>query len=72
MKMDMTEVCLVCTKILPKAIKKTILAKKMINHGEVRTVNEAVISAAVHTTNIRITYTRSLRRHVIRLSRSLF
>lgn len=53
MKMDITEVYLVCTEILPKAIKKTILAKAMINRGEVRTVNEAVISAAVHTTNIK-------------------
>ena len=32
-------------EILPKAIKKTILAKELINRGEVRTVNEAVEKA---------------------------
>ena len=41
----MTGVYLVREEILPKAIKKTILAKEMINRGEVRTVNEAVAKA---------------------------
>lgn len=45
MKIDMTGVYLVREEILPKAIKKTILAKEMINRGEVRTVNEAVVKA---------------------------
>lgn len=45
MKIDMTGVYLVREEILPKAIKKTILAKEMINRGEVRTVNEAVAKA---------------------------
>jgi len=45
MKIDMTGVYLVREEILPKAIKKTILAKEMINRGEVRTVNEAVSKA---------------------------
>ena len=41
----MTGVYLVREEILPKAIKKTILAKELINSGEVRTVNEAVEKA---------------------------
>ena len=45
MKIDMTGVYLVHEEILPKAIKKTILAKELINRGEVRTVNEAVVKA---------------------------
>jgi len=45
MKIDMTGVYLVREEILPKAIKKTILAKELINRGEVRTVNEAVVKA---------------------------
>ena len=45
MKIDMTGVYLVREEILPKAIKKTILAKELINSGEVRTVNEAVEKA---------------------------
>lgn len=45
MKIDMTGVYLVREEILPKAIKKTILAKELINRGEVRTVNEAVEKA---------------------------
>ena len=45
MKIDMTGVYLVREEILPKAIKKTILAKELINRGEVRTVNEAVAKA---------------------------
>lgn len=45
MKIDMTGVYLVREEILPKAIKKTILAKELINSGEVRTVNEAVVKA---------------------------
>ena len=45
MKIDMTGVYLVREEILPKAIKKTILAKELITSGEVRTVNEAVEKA---------------------------
>ena len=45
MKIDMMGVYLVREEILPKAIKKTILAKELINSGEVRTVNEAVEKA---------------------------
>ena len=45
MKIDMTGVYLVREEILPKAIKKTILAKELINRGEARTVNEAVVKA---------------------------
>ena len=45
MKIDMTGVYLVREEILPKAIKKTILAKELINSREVRTVNEAVEKA---------------------------
>lgn len=45
MKIDMTGVYLVREEILPKAIKKTILAKELINSGEVRTVNEGVEKA---------------------------
>ena len=45
MKIDMTGVYLVREEILPKAIKKTILAKELINSGDVRTVNEAVEKA---------------------------
>ena len=45
MKIDMTGVYLVREEILPKAIKKTILAKELLHSGEVRTVNEAVARA---------------------------
>ena len=45
MKIDMTGVYLVREEILPKAIKKTILAKELLHSGEVRTVNEAVVKA---------------------------
>ncbi|WP_314663925.1 ACT domain-containing protein [uncultured Selenomonas sp.] len=45
MKIDMTGVYLVREEILPKAIKKTILAKELLHSGEVQTVNEAVVRA---------------------------
>ena len=45
MKIYMTGVYLVREENLPKAIKKSILAKELINRGEVRTVNEAVEKA---------------------------
>lgn len=38
---------LVREEILPKSIKKTILAKEMVQRGEVRTVNEAVYKAKI-------------------------
>lgn len=45
MGIDMNGVYLVREEILPKSIRKTILAKEMIHHGEVLTVNEAVAKA---------------------------
>ncbi|EKU71695.1 ACT domain-containing protein [Selenomonas sp. F0473] len=45
MGIDMNGVYLVREEILPKSIRKTILAKEMIHRGEVLTVNEAVAKA---------------------------
>ena len=45
MGIDMNGVYLVREEILPKSIRKTILAKEMIHRGEGLTVNEAVAKA---------------------------
>lgn len=45
MDVDMKGVYLVREEILPKSIRKTILAKELIHRGEALTVNEAVAKA---------------------------
>ena len=47
MDIDMKGVYLVREEILPKSIRKTILAKELIHRGEVLTVNEAVAKANI-------------------------
>lgn len=47
MDIDMKGVYLVREEILPKSIRKAILAKELIHRGEVLTVNEAVAKANI-------------------------
>ena len=47
MDIDMKGVYLVREEILPKSIRKTILAKELIHRGEALTVHEAVVKANI-------------------------